>query len=105
MLSYTLFLVFSDGSQKEMVLEKPHNLVSNPVAAIVYDDAEGRTHNIPLSSLRDFYFHSENYNMCSRQQSKTLDLPTPGCECKECKRKTEIIRVTAKQLSKGETND
>ena len=99
MLTYSLFLVYLDGEEKKVVLSKPHTLATTPTAALVYEDAEGNVHNIPLSSLKDFYFNPRNYNLCEADIPTTnLLLPTPGCDCSDCQRKVEKIKLVAGKL-------
>ena len=99
MLTYTLTLVYLDGVEKEIVLGKPHSLATSPAAALVYEDTDGKSHNVPLTALREFYFHPQNYNLCAETNSpQNLSLPTPGCDCSDCKRKVEKIKLAAVKL-------
>ena len=98
MMTYTLTLVFTDGQKEELTLGKPHTLATTPTAALLWEDGEGRTHNVPLSALRDFYFHPTNYALCRNHNASTLDLPTRGCTCDECKAKLEKIKKAANEI-------
>jgi len=91
-MTYTITLVFLDGSKQEIILSKPHRLATNPTAAITYEDAEGNSHNIPLSSLRDFFFHPINYRLCEECTSTTLEKPTPNCSCPVCEQRKQKIQ-------------
>ena len=94
-MNYTLTLIFLDGSKEELTLGKPHRLATNPAAAITYEDGEGNFHNVPLSSLRDFYFHPTNYRLCEDWNSTKLEKPTPNCSCTVCLQRIEQIKKIA----------
>lgn len=94
-MTYTLTLVYLDGTNKEIILAKPHVLSSQPVGALVWEDAEGNSHNVMLASLREFYFHPVNYNLCAEWNNPKLEAPTPGCNCDVCKQRIDKIKKLA----------
>jgi len=94
-MNYTLTLIFLDGDKVEIVLDKPHRLASSPTPALTYEDAEGNFHNIPLSSLKDFFFHPMNYRLCEDWNSPKLEKPTPNCNCPLCIQRAEQIKKIA----------
>lgn len=98
MLTYSLSLVYINGNEEKLVLSKPHTLATTPAAALVYEDTEGNVHNIPLTALKDFYFNPQNYSLCANSSATTLMPPTPGCDCSDCKRKIEKIKLVASKL-------
>jgi len=98
MITYTLTFVYANGEEQVVSLSKPHSLADKPAAAVVYEDEQGRVHNVPLSALRDFYFHPTNFSVCSESKSATLILPTPGCDCADCQKKVVKLKQAAANL-------
>ena len=88
---YTLFIRFVTGETSEILLHTPHKLVPDQVKplALVYNDGEGYLHNIPFSSILDFWFNVEDYNDC--ESGATNQQPTPGCNCAQCKKLKEKL--------------
>ena len=96
MAEYTLNISFVSGNTVELTLDKPHRLVPDPTRphALVYTDSDNMTHNIPFTSIEDFWFNPELYNQCEEASGtlNTIRLPTPGCECASCKKTKEILK-------------
>ena len=63
---YMLSLRFTSGQKQDIMLEKPHQLTPDTLRphALVYEDDAGMVHNIPFSSLDEFYFDPKMYNQC-----------------------------------------
>jgi len=98
-MSYVLNIKFINGEEKELVLSAPHTLTpdnSRP-AALVYKDAAGLLHNIPFTSIMDFWFSVEAYTKCEAKDSP-LRRPTPGCNCEACVKATLEIKNAAKGI-------
>ena len=68
MTTYKLFLrLVSLPTPVEVTLDSPHKLVPDNIrpSALVYTDPiTGDTHNIPFSSIVDFWFNPSEYNAC-----------------------------------------
>lgn len=65
-MEYVLTIVLINGQQREIFLKTPHELVpaANDPKAISWKDRDGLIHNIPWTSILEFYFSPEDYNDC-----------------------------------------
>ena len=99
MLNYSLYLKFISGEEKEVILENPHKLIpdQNRPHALTYV-ADGFLHNIPFSSLADFWFDPAKYNECAKMKATQVQLPTPDCDCSSCQAAKNKIKTIAKTL-------
>ena len=75
--NYTLNIKYVDGSKEEISLTSPHQLVPDNKAphVLVYSDKDGCMHNVPFSSIVDFWFMPEDYNDCEKEAKSG---------CKDC---------------------
>lgn len=83
--TYTLCIKFVNGDSLEVVLDKSHKLVPNNVQphALVYTHGD-YLHNIPFSSIVDFWFNPVDYNEVEKIEKNA---PTLNCQCAVCKEK------------------
>lgn len=67
---YVLTIKFVGGEQKEFTLTEPHKLSPDNMrpVALTYKDANDLLHNIPFSSMLDFWFSVEDYKKCEAAQ-------------------------------------
>jgi len=67
-MSYILHLAFVSGRQQDIELTNVHRLVPDPARphALVYY-LDRMAHNIPFSSLEDFWFDPDAYNSVEKQ--------------------------------------
>jgi len=99
MLNYSLYLKFIDGREKEVILENPHKLIPDTIRphALTYT-LNGYNHNIPFSSLADFWFDPAKYNECAKMKETHVQLPKPDCDCSSCQAAKDKIKTIAKTL-------
>ena len=99
--TYELHLVYVNGTERVLTLDTPHRLVPDTMKphALTYED-DGKMHNIPFSSILDFWFSAKDYNQCDKQtvEGTVLRLPTRGCQCEACKAAVEKIKGVANSL-------
>jgi len=83
--TYTLNIKFVNGETSEIILDKPHRLVPSNAQphALVYMQ-QNILHNLPFSSIMDFWFNPVDYNEVEKLDKST---PTPNCDCASCKAK------------------
>jgi len=96
MNQYKLHIRFVNGNEEVLELTNPHRLIPDNVRphALVYTDVENFVHNIPFSSILDFWFKIEEFNACERsQETGVIKLPTPNCDCESCKATIEKIKT------------
>ena len=70
MEGYLLTIEFNNGTTKEVRLSEVHRLTPdglNPVA-LVYTDRDGLMHNIPFTSMKEFYFDPSEYAKHGKQK-------------------------------------
>lgn len=65
-MDYLLTIIFTNGDQKDVMLNKPHILQPTPENphALTYVDRDGLLHNLPWTGIREFYFSPEDYMKC-----------------------------------------
>lgn len=75
-MTYTLNLKFVNGETKTIALNNPHRLSPDNLRphAMTYMDDAGNMHNIPFSSLLDFWFSIQEYNECEKQFCATCQV-------------------------------
>ena len=72
-MSYILTLKTIDNNQREILLESPHEIVPSPAdpKAVSWRDRDGNLHNVPWSSILEFYFSPQDYKKCRSEQNQT----------------------------------
>lgn len=65
-MQYILTIILINGEQRELLLDEPHEIVpaNNEPKALAWRDRDNILHNVPWTSILEFYFSPDEYNAC-----------------------------------------